>query len=1434
VAVKTFYLTATVSSGAGLDQGWRTLSETAQTAANNSDGWVVGTGASNDSEYNVNTIRASTTFVGTTVPDGTLDQSLKDAFRSTNPLNGAFVTANWTFNFVVRGSTQAGTQAGRIRFRVIRANADGSGGTEITSGIQTASTVTITSTGTDFTSSLTVSVPGASYANQYLFIQLAWERTAAGGMTTTDVVWRTGSSSSLGTRIVTADFTAAQLLTGSSVGVMDDYSGPAGVTLPDTTNQVSSTLSAGQTFTGNGQAVQSVAFFIYRDGLATGNVRFAIYATSSGLPTGTALDSVTMSVSPFQPGGLSASEWVTGRLSGTVVLTNGVTYAAVVESVTLSGGSVFLGTLAAGAHAGKAVSFNGSTWSNPGGGAQDTLFVAGFRTTSLNAPTITPPVATVTTATIASGNTRFAPTMAGAGGGGGGTATVLKVQVKTIGQSSDTTTITLDSTPTVGNLLWAYVHYFPDVNYHSTPPAGWTTERDTRTGPASYLAVYSRVVQSGDGTSYTWNFDYLGSPNAQGNIIILYEFSGADPTTPLDGGSVTGFTSDTTPDGTSVTPSKAGCKPISVIQTDGWQTTSLASSDGTTFTKDVDQGAGGDLGAALGTLSTTAAINCHWNIDVALSGKVTVDLIRPATTGAADQAVTGANCSSGVTVYTPTVALASGSQSVTSGTVASSTVLYGPTVSIVWKFLGHVTVQGDGGTTPSLDTTGADLIVVHGAYKHGTYLLITDNKGNTWFPTSAQFVTSTIATAFRWCQPTGSGRGAGHTFSVESPGGGPVIHVFAFKGAATTPWKTFTDLRTHPSFGNLVASASHPFSSADVGNVIHITGGSGWTPGYWTINGTSSVGGVIYVTLGNIIGGGGDPASAGVTGGIGELGAVFESTGGASGSSITSLPVPWLTPRDVNGLILGGYAKGTSSGDVTGSGGFPAANTFTTPYSATAPDMGGGAGYVIDPARTTIETQWDFTAAATVAGINVAFRSESQFSVTTGTIGRAAGESLLEDGDNVLLEDGSVLLLELWGGVAQVFAPSVTTSDAVITGTIVSGSTPNAPTITVGAVAVTGATRASTLQLFAPSVAPGAVTIAGATRPTTLQLFAPVLTGLVTGATIPTGNQRFAPTVVQNVTNGTITSTVQIAAPTVGQTVSTSHRPSGLQLNAPSLSVGAVSITLPTIASSHQLFALSVSAGAVTVVGGPIVAGTTLFPPTITGVSVGGIGGGTVATTSQVFQPSIVGGLLIIVTPTIASASTVTPPNVAPGAVTVIGGTRPSTLQVFAPLVTPGAVEVLGSTCPTTEQLHAPTLTATLVGGTIASGSGTDAPSVSPVVMLPLMSVFTRIYAPTVIPPVVLVVEVSTIPSEAVMNGPELEVGAITISGGTIAGTELFPPIISGGITPGTCLTGCLKVRFLMMSGGLTCRTLVDGAIKCRPLVKADMLTISCRKMEPV
>lgn len=89
-------------------------------------------------------------------------------------------------------------------------------------------------------------------------------------------------------------------------------------------------------------------------------------------------------------------------------------------------------------------------------------------------------------------------------------------------------------------------------------------------------------------------------------------------------------------------------------------------------------------------------------------------------------------------------------------------------------------------TTTSINTTGANLIVVAVAYSNnGTTITLTDNKSNTWTPLTARQSTTASVRLYYCLSPT---VGSGHTFSVASSGGSgfPGIAVAAYSGAKTS------------------------------------------------------------------------------------------------------------------------------------------------------------------------------------------------------------------------------------------------------------------------------------------------------------------------------------------------------------------------------------------------------------------------------------------------------------------------------------------------------------------------------------------------------------------------------------------------------------------------------------------------------------------------
>lgn len=170
------------SAASGSNFGQLQVGGSAPSTATTATGWTVDTvGATNYALMAYASERASTVFSGTAQPAGNPDNTLGDCFRSTNTMTGDFATGVWTITVPVIAVTAASGQDGRVRVRLWKSsNADGSSATEITSGAVTGTTVTDLTTGAEQTSvATTSSITGFSLANEYLFLQVAWEITGA-------------------------------------------------------------------------------------------------------------------------------------------------------------------------------------------------------------------------------------------------------------------------------------------------------------------------------------------------------------------------------------------------------------------------------------------------------------------------------------------------------------------------------------------------------------------------------------------------------------------------------------------------------------------------------------------------------------------------------------------------------------------------------------------------------------------------------------------------------------------------------------------------------------------------------------------------------------------------------------------------------------------------------------------------------------------------------------------------------------------------------------------------------------------------------------------------------------------------------------------------------------------------------------------------------
>lgn len=207
MAAYTWYLT---NNSASIGSDLSTTDPGAEAFRSPVTGWIVSTGATLHSEWFNDVERAASTFTGTTVPDGSLDTTNGDFWVSPTILSGDFESADWNVHFGCRANTGGDTQDGRMRCRLFRgANQDGSGATEITSAHQQGGLVTNLLTSATQVSTATFNPGAFSVTNEYIFVQIAWERTGAAGMTSYDVNARIGGASSC--RVVTANFVVTAL-----------------------------------------------------------------------------------------------------------------------------------------------------------------------------------------------------------------------------------------------------------------------------------------------------------------------------------------------------------------------------------------------------------------------------------------------------------------------------------------------------------------------------------------------------------------------------------------------------------------------------------------------------------------------------------------------------------------------------------------------------------------------------------------------------------------------------------------------------------------------------------------------------------------------------------------------------------------------------------------------------------------------------------------------------------------------------------------------------------------------------------------------------------------------------------------------------------------------------------------------------------------------
>lgn len=202
------------NSSAGL------LDTAAPTASTSTTGWTVGTEpAADSSRLSFGIEKPRTSFLATLQPSGAPSQEnghwAEDCFRISAATTGDFSAGTWYSSLSVIAVTAGADQDGRARVRLWRSSSESAQTpTEITAGVMIGGATTNLATTVAQSSSASTQIGAFSLANEYLFMQCAWEVTGAGGGTTRDVLVRLGplarsSGDLIGSGLETPLFTTA-------------------------------------------------------------------------------------------------------------------------------------------------------------------------------------------------------------------------------------------------------------------------------------------------------------------------------------------------------------------------------------------------------------------------------------------------------------------------------------------------------------------------------------------------------------------------------------------------------------------------------------------------------------------------------------------------------------------------------------------------------------------------------------------------------------------------------------------------------------------------------------------------------------------------------------------------------------------------------------------------------------------------------------------------------------------------------------------------------------------------------------------------------------------------------------------------------------------------------------------------------------------------
>lgn len=210
-SIQTYYCNDPIQSGssAGL------LTPTQPTASTSLTGWTVGTTvATRYSRQSYNVKIAAGNFTATLQPSGppitASSHIAEDCWRISAATSGIFSRGTWYSSVSIIAVTNASSQQGRARFRLWRStDVGGANAIEITDSSQPVigAITGALSTSVATSSFASFSLPAIGLSSEFLFLQVAWETTMAGGNASADALIRYGSIAlASGSGLVTSAF----------------------------------------------------------------------------------------------------------------------------------------------------------------------------------------------------------------------------------------------------------------------------------------------------------------------------------------------------------------------------------------------------------------------------------------------------------------------------------------------------------------------------------------------------------------------------------------------------------------------------------------------------------------------------------------------------------------------------------------------------------------------------------------------------------------------------------------------------------------------------------------------------------------------------------------------------------------------------------------------------------------------------------------------------------------------------------------------------------------------------------------------------------------------------------------------------------------------------------------------------------------------------